>query len=279
MNETQLRPPGVIQNRPARSEMTKRIEQAKTLNSESTALSNRKAQTTYHLAKALDEIQEGQYAELATGRSFRAFVESLRDENGNPRNWAWARNLLQQLRKIRTHKYLVLILEKQSTGNEHGFVSINSGYWAARLAEEANWYQQVAAQMRDAGIPKEDWEQEKQARLVGMFIEWGCKSVRDIKEKISEVKNDRADVETPANWTYHGGRVDPDVKSRYDAVLERLTKLTRGQSDIVTLSYVQEIETIAEGVGDILDAFDATINGNSQPLQGILEQIAGESDE
>ncbi len=279
MRETELRPPGITQNRPAKSEMARRLEQAKTLNMETTALSNKRAQTTYQLAKTLQEIQEGQYAELATGRSFKSFVESLRDEHGNPRGWAWARNLLSQLTRIQKHPHLVLILDKQSTGADHGFVSLNSAFQAARLCETDNWYKKVAAQMRDEGISKDVWEEEKRARLVGLFIKWGCLSVRDIRERIDEVRDERAEADTPSNWTYHGGRVDPDVKSRYDQVLERLTKLTRGKGDIVTLSYVQEIETIAEGVGDILDAFDATINGNTQPLQGILEQLAGESDE
>lgn len=254
-------------------ELRKLIEKTKALHADRIIGEQRQSMTTYKMARHLAEVKHTEACERTLGVSFKRWVSTLRDGHGRPRSWSWARSLISLLKTIDRHPLLVKILETQEPDDAAGFIEFSSAYYCARLCEEDYWKQKIGKEVREMGLDPDEAQREKDHRLRMLYYEWGTRGVNTLKDRIKEIQSDKEDANTPKSWPYYGGPVDPAVKERYDEAVERLARVVRPDENIDDLSYTQEMETIAEGVTDLLEAMREVKHGNTSQLEALLEYL------
>ena len=255
-------------------ELRKLIEQTKAIHADRVLIGQQRSMTTYQIAKNLSEVKRTEACERALGVSFKNWVATLKDAHGRPRTWSWARALMSLHKKVSYHPHLVTILDNQEPDDAAGFVDFSSAYWVARLAEEENWQRKVADEMRKDKVENTEREAEKRSRLTMLYYQWGTKPVNIIKSRLDEIVGDKADAGIPKSWPYHGGPVDPQVKEAYDTVLVDLAKMFRPGESVEDMTFTQEMETIGEGVSDLISAIKEVGNGNTGPIESIVQQLS-----
>lgn len=258
-------------------ELRQLIEKTKALHADRILGEKQQSMTTYRMARHLQEVKRTEACERTLGVSFKRWVGSLRDGHGRPRSWSWARSMLSLLGTIDKHPLLVTILDNQEPDDAAGFIEFSSAYYCARVCEEDNWKQKVTKAVRSE-LPDLDYDEEqkeKDYRLRMLYYEWGTRGVASLKDRLNEAKLDKSDKQIPKSWPYYGGPVDPDVKDRYDAAVDTLVGILRPDEKSEDLSFTQELETVAEGINDMLEAVRGVKNGDTAQLESLIERLDG----